>query len=369
MVIWVGDPNLLYTLPCFLLLVMLSTQGDWVGRLAVTVIFFCITMSVCALLDTYSEVVLRGLYDYDIFCRVARLAAFALLYLLLRRFLPQERVSLPRRLWKVVFGLSMMPLCAMIAVVLLTYSEVDSLLVHSMAMNQGLAVLPFTLITSVILLFMILILADHEKLEQTVHLAGLREIYYQGLQREQLQVRTLRHDLRNHVTALLGLLEQGETQRAIGYLSQISESSSLSGGQRFCDNETANIVLSAKAKDIERRGLNGQFQVCLPKALLIAETDLCALLGNAIDNAMEAAEKSEDKAISVHCRVEKGLFMLRVENALAGDETPDLSTTKADKSAHGFGLMGMREIAKRYGGSLEATADNGRFELVVCLPV
>lgn len=369
MVIWVGDPNLLYTLPCFLLLVMIPTQGDWVGRLAVTVIFFCITMSVCALLDTYSEVVLRGLYDYDIFCRVARTAVFGLLYLFMRRFLPQERVSLPRRLWKVVFGLSIMPLCAMIAVVLLTHSEVDSLLVHSMALNQGLAVLPFTLITSVILLFTILILADHEELEQTVHLAGLREIYYQGLQREQLQVRTLRHDLRNHVTAVRGLLEQGETEQAIGYLSQMTESSSLGGGQHFCDNEVADVVLSAKAKDMTQRGLQGLFQVSLPKTLLMADIDLCALLGNAIDNAMEAAEKSEDKEISVHCRVDKGLFMLRVENALAGDEKPDLSTTKADKTAHGFGLMGMREIAKRYGGSLEATAKNGRFELVVCLPL
>lgn len=45
--------------------------------------------------------------------------------------------------------------------------------------------------------------------------------------------------------------------------------------------------------------------------------------------------------------------MLQVDNALAGDEKPDLSTTKKDKTAHGFGLLGMREIAKRYGGSFE----------------
>lgn len=54
---------------------------------------------------------------------------------------------------------------------------------------------------------------------------------------------------------------------------------------------------------------------------------------------------------------------------LAGDEKPDLSTTKKDKTAHGFGLLGMREIAKRYGGSFEVVAANGRFELVVCLPL
>ena len=55
-------------------------------------------------------------------------------------------------------------------------------------------VLPFTGVTALILLFVILTLANHEKLEQEVHLAGLREVYYQGIQREQVQVRTLRHD-------------------------------------------------------------------------------------------------------------------------------------------------------------------------------
>ena len=370
MIIWVGDPNLFYTLPVFLLLVMLCTRGDPVGRLAVTVIFFCLIMAVCALLDTYlARIEMIASQDYDIVCRILRPACFGLLYLLLRRHLPQEVVSLSRRLWKLVLGLSMMPLCAMMTVVLLNYHSWDSQLLYAAALRQGLVVLPFTLITSVILLFVILVLADHEALEQEVRLAGFREIYYQGLQREQLQVRTLRHDLRNHVTAVRGLLEQGETEQALGYLSQMTESSSQGGGNRFCDNETANVVFSAKAKEMERRGLQGTFRISLPKILLVADMDLCALLGNALDNAMEAAEKGQDKTIAVHCRADKGLLMLRVENALAGDEKPDLSTTKADKAAHGFGLMGMREIAKRYGGSLEATAANGRFELVVCLPL
>lgn len=56
MVIWVGDPNLLYTLPVYILLFLLSTKGDRTGRLAVCIIFFCLEMSVCALLDTYVAV-------------------------------------------------------------------------------------------------------------------------------------------------------------------------------------------------------------------------------------------------------------------------------------------------------------------------
>lgn len=346
MVIWVGDPNLLYVFPLFVFFSMLSTQGDWMGRLAVTIIFFCIIMSVCAILDTY--IALFDLFTIDtsdFLCRLMRPLFFALLYLLIRRRMPVGVISLSRRLWKLILGLSFMPLCALMAVVLLTYRKWDSMVANSMAMNQGMVVLPFTGVTALILLFVILTLANHEKLEQEVHLAGLREVYYQGIQREQVQVRTLRHDLRNHMTVSLG------------------------GGKPFSDNETANVVLTAKAKEMRQRGIQGEFQISLPRNLLIAEMDLCALLGNALDNAMEAAEKSTDKTVRVRCRAEKGLFMLQVDNALAGDEKPDLSTTKKDKTAHGFGLLGMREIAKRYGGSFEVVAANGRFELVVCLPL
>ncbi|WP_418723325.1 GHKL domain-containing protein [Dysosmobacter welbionis] len=66
---------------------------------------------------------------------------------------------------------------------------------------------------------------------------------------------------------------------------------------------------------------------------------------------------------------DKGLFMLRVENTLGGAVQPDLATTKTDKAAHGFGIPGMREIAERYGGTLDAGVRDNGFELVVCLPL
>ena len=105
--------------------------------------------------------------------------------------------------------------------------------------------------------------------------------------------------------------------------------------------------------------------------LPVSDLDLTALLGNALDNAMEAAVRAERQRIVVGPvqGPDKGLFMLRVENALGGAVAPDLATTKADKTAHGFGLPGMREIAERYGGTLEAGERDGRFELVVCLPL
>ena len=368
MVIWIGDPNLLYTLPVFFALFLFSTRGDWMGRLAVCVIFFCLEMSVCALLDSYVERFDTAVL-YDLLVRLSRPLVFGALWLALRRRLPREPVVLSRRLWKLVLGLAAMPLCALIAVVLLTFRKYDSAEVDSLAMNQGLVVLPFVLMTSLVLLLAILILADHERLEQAGRLAGLREVYYQGLRQQETQVRRLRHDLRNHLTAVRGLLERGDAQGAIGYLDQIAGSPALRGGRRVCENEAANAVLSAKAEAMEREGVTADLAVSLPKDLPVADVDLCALLGNALDNAIEGSRGGTDRKITVRCKADKGLLMLRVENTLGGEVKPDLATTKADKAAHGFGIPGMREIAERYGGTLDAGPREGRFELVVCLPV
>lgn len=369
MVIWIGDPNLLYTLPVFLALFFLCTQGSAVGRLAMTMILFCLIMSVSALADTY-------VLDCFAAARWGKLAAILLrplllgtVYLVFLPRLPREPVSLSPRLWKLVLGLAAMPLCSLAAVVLLTGGRYDSAAVLRLSLTMGLAVLPVVLLTSAALLAAILVLAQHEALEQSRRLASLREIYYQGLQQQERQVRQLRHDLRNHLTALLGLLEREDTEAAKAYAAQLSRQDALQGTTRFCDNEIANVVLSAKSAELKRAGIPAEFSVSLPAALPVADTDLCALLGNAMDNAREGAQGCPSPWVHLRCRMEKGLWMLQVENSVSGPVPADLSTTKSDKAAHGFGLPGMGEIARRYGGTLEAGCQKDVFRLLVCVPV
>ena len=84
---------------------------------------------------------------------------------------------------------------------------------------------------------------------------------------------------------------------------------------------------------------------------------------------MEGVESAAEKEITLRCKVDKGLLMLRVENPVGGLLNADLATTKADKSAHGFGIPGMREIAERYHGTLDVDVKNGRFILLICLVI
>ena len=306
---------------------------------------------------------------YRSLSQVLRPLVYGGLYLLLHTRLPKQIPSLSRRLWKLVLSLAVMPLCALVAVVLLTSRKYESLEVNTVGLNQGLVVLPFALLTSLVLLLAILILADHEQLERSNQLAGLREAYYQSLRQRETQVRRLRHDLRNHLTVIGGLLESNRANEALAYLEELGNSPALRGGKRLCDNETANAVLSTKVEEMAREGITLDLAISLPQELPIADTDLAALLGNALDNAIEGARSAANRQVTVRCKVDKCLFMLHVKNTMDSAVKPDLSTTKADKTAHGFGIPGMHEIAERFHGTLEAGVQDGKFELVVCLPV
>lgn len=343
-------------------------QRYLVRAAAVGVILFCLIMSLSALIDNYAAEVLWGGFTSDVFSLMLRAAALTGVWLVLKKRLPEQPVSLSPRLWRLVLGLAAMPLCSLAAVVLLTGGAEPSPQVDTLALKMGLAVLPVALATSVLLLFSITVLAEHETLEQARRLASLREAYYQALRARESQVRQLRHDLRNHLSVLGGLMEQKRWAEACAYMDELGRQEGLQGPMRFCENEAANVVLAVKAAELEQAGVRADFKAQLPSSLPLSDTDLCALLGNALDNAREGAARCPDPWVCLRCRQDKGLFMLRVENPVSGPVDPDLATTKADRAAHGFGIPGMREIAQRCGGTLQAGADQGRFCLLVSLP-
>lgn len=365
MPIWVGDHNLILTFPIFVVGCMICTKGSKYGRLAILFIFFCMEMSVCAFVDTY---IARLFEHYDILTRIERPIIFGILYVLFKRKLPEKLVSLSERLWKIIFGLSVMPLCALLSTITLTYALYYSDEVEQVAMKLGFVILPFTLLSSFIILMVVTALEKYEQLEKAQQLAKIRESYYQNLKQHEDGLRHLRHDMRNHLFTIQTLLVGKNQEQAFSYLEELLNSNALEGYKHFCENETANAVLRVKVDTILQEKLEYDFKVEIPKNISIANLDLCSLLGNALDNAIEAAISAENKKIMMRCRCDKGAFMLKVINHFSGDIDKELKTTKQDKEYHGFGLSGMKEIAARHNGYLETNISNNIFELLVYLP-
>lgn len=366
---WIGDENLLFFLLAFIGLFLLCYQGTHAAQMVVGAVFYLLLAGTGMILDTAFNFFPAGTWNWaELISSVVKVLAAALVYLLARKLNPSEKaLELPDRLWGLCALLSLAPL-----IMVLSFSLWNSFGRDQMDVGQyriAYTVLPFVFLSALALLVALAVLSRHETLEQTARLAQIRALYYESLQSREAQVRTLRHDLRNHLGAVQGLLEQGETEKAQKYLAELTASQALHGTKHICENELANVVLTGKLEVMERCGLLPDVLVTLPKELPIADTDLCALLGNALDNANEAGQKAQDKKITVRARADRGMLMLRIENGFG--DLPVLKdgapvTTKSGE--HGFGVRGMREIAARYGGTLETKVQDGRFELVACLP-
>lgn len=369
--LWIGDENLLFFALAYVVVFFLCYQGTRVARMVVGLVFFLLISSTGMIFDTMQSLLPIAIWDFSMgvgyLCKPLVAAG---VFFLSRKLNPEENtLHLPQRLWWLCALLSLAPLA-----VVLSFSLWNSFGRDTMDIGQyriAYTVLPFMFLSAVALLVALTVLSRHEKLEQAAQLAQLRELYYKGTQDKETQVRTLRHDLRNHLAAVQGLLAKGDTQKAQAYLAELTASPALHGTRRICENELANVVLCGKIAEMETQGLTVDALVSLPERVPVADIDLCALLGNALDNAAEAAVQAEDKRVTLRLRADRGMLMLRVENSFAAAPTPhsgDFSTTKVDADAHGFGIRGMREIASRYGGTLDAAVNANRFELVACLP-
>ncbi len=211
------------------------------------------------------------------------------------------------------------------------------------------------------------------------------------------------HDVKSFVRAVSSDLEQGRVDEAKKRLDEYSENlARTSGGSS--GSLTVDALIDAKKKEMEAFCPDRHVSVVLGGNLPIDEIDLCILLGNALDNAIEESMRiadPEERSIEVRVLPGAGGLSIFVRNKMAAEpkygkgagearskyesgteatglkcrngtvvctKTDLFRSRKDDPLAHGFGIGNMRAICEKYGGSLEIEKRGGYFELSVFLP-
>ena len=181
------------------------------------------------------------------------------------------------------------------------------------------------------------------------------------------------HDLKHQIAALRQM-EGGELRERC--LAELEHSIEAYDASVHSGDPAVDAILTEKSTRCWSRGIDFSCMVdggCLAG---LGVVDLYTLLGNALDNAIEAAEKVpswEARVVSVRAWSRGGLAFLCVENSCVGrvalgeDGLP--ATSKEDPDYHGFGLRSIRDIARRHGGNLTLEPADGRFSLTVLLPM
>ena len=365
---WIGDENPLILFPFFMAAFLLCYTGHWYERFIVGAVFFTLLLSASMLIDS---IIWR--YLDSIIAAGIKTLLWGAIWLTVWQFVPKTmQLFQSVKLWTLLGSLSLAPLFATLSFTLWNAKWFDEDMYYIVGLRLGYTILPFATLSSLALLEALVVLSRHEELEQSQILEEIKAVYYRGLQREQTEIRMLRHDLLNHIIVAKSLLSQKDIESTVHYLDELSSSAVRTGSLRICENDVANAIFSSKASIIGREGIIADWTVSLPETLAITDVDLCALLGNALDNAIEAAKTAESKHIIVRARADKGVLMLRVENTMVAQphmENGVFKTTKNDIGAHGFGLVSIRDVVRRYGGSLEIEVKGDRFELVAYLPL
>ena len=190
-----------------------------------------------------------------------------------------------------------------------------------------------------------------------------------ALRESQARAVRYRHDLRHHLQYLLSCVENGQTERAKDYISGICAELEAQQVRRWCENEAANLILSAFAERAEKLGIRLEVRGTAPALLHISDSDLCVILSNALENAIYACLPAAKAGVSCTIAVEFRLqeqtdrFFLQIVNPCWQEVRFEKGVPVSDRPGHGIGVQSICAIAERYGGGCTFLAENGQFIL------
>jgi hypothetical protein len=215
------------------------------------------------------------------------------------------------------------------------------------------------------------------RLENAERLLTLQKKYYTEVEKGIRAQGKLMHDTRHHYVVLSTLANSGDYATLGEYLDRLLGEGHAASAKRYCANPVANAVIAGYIEIAEAKGISVSTDIDLPIETRIDEYELCALLGNAIENAIEACQRIPSgmepysgRSIVIKARSEKNRLVIRIENSflpLLGDIAGLFPSSKGERN--GIGLESIRAIVDRYQGGLNCERKGTTFVLsaVLCL--
>lgn len=181
----------------------------------------------------------------------------------------------------------------------------------------------------------------------------------------------LRHDLKNHFIVLNGMLDEENNLAAKKYLQDFMEERIIGSKEISTGNIVVDSILNYKILEAVQENVAFDLDIQIPEDLELPLHEMCAILGNAIDNALEAVRRTKEKRISVVMKYTKGRLCIQIKNAFEGKlnyrVSNVLQTKKEDRENHGLGLENIEDAVAGLNGVLDIDTSNQIFTLTVLL--
>ena len=197
-----------------------------------------------------------------------------------------------------------------------------------------------------------------------------QELYYKELLQKDNETKQFRHDMLNHLACLIGYLEDGENERAMEYVQEMAGTVRNFTKRILTGNDTIDIVAADVFRQEEEVKLDWQGR--FPQESAISDMDLCILFSNLLKNALEAARlyKGDSKEVTVLIKGLPPTYFIYVKNPCNQEPKIDgnkFLTIKRDKENHGFGMLNIEQVIKKYEGTIAYDYKAPFFTVSICL--
>jgi sensor histidine kinase YesM len=215
--------------------------------------------------------------------------------------------------------------------------------------------------------------ARSETYARTIEEHYHQQLYYmENLEQLIYKLKSERHDFNNHLGVIYGLLEGGETDRARNYTTQLVKTAEEYQNITNIPYSMVRAMLNYKLSAARESKIELRLNINVPAELKLDEFDLTVILGNLLDNAMEACAAIEENGryIDLGIFYKPDYLIIQVENPTHGDLLSGGNhTTKPDAGDHGFGLRNIEYLANKHNGLLQIEPADGVFKVSIALLV
>ena len=202
--------------------------------------------------------------------------------------------------------------------------------------------------------------------------SDLMEKHCEEVQNIYQTMRGWRHDYHNHIQTLLALC--GDEERTREYLWKLNDDLATVDTVIKTGNVMIDAILNSKLSLMRSKGIEVNAKAIVPEKLPLSEIDLCTIIGNLLDNAMEAVlrqEEGEERFVRVFIGILKEQLYISVYNSVGGELKRSGKRYLSSKGGadHGLGLARVDRIVEKYGGFVNRQNEEGVFATEIMLPM
>jgi hypothetical protein len=204
---------------------------------------------------------------------------------------------------------------------------------------------------------------------------ALQKEYFDVMTGKMDEIRVINHDFHHFIGTMQRLVEAGNLADLQHFLAEYGEKTLMEQLPVFCENMVANSIIGHYYSQAKKAEIGFEVQAHIPKEAAMSDSDLCIVIGNALENALDACKTMDsdvDKPIiSFQVTTANSLSLFKVVNTYDGNVrrvNKKIVTTKKGPG-HGFGLQNIHKVVDRYGGDVHIDAGEHEFVVMVSIPL